>query len=198
MDFQFGINYNNKSDEELMVFIIKGKEKAFNELYERYSKRLFLFFYQKLYQNNDKAQDLLQDLFLKVIEKAEAFDHTKNFSVWIYSIAYNMCKNEYRNNSIKADKTISLDLENVNKKTVPATIINIENNHSLFKKCLDIELEKLNKKHSLAFTLRHQDNLSIKEISDIMECSEGTVKSRLFYASKKLAVTLKKFNSDKY
>ena len=198
MDFQFGTNYNKKSDEELMQLIIKGKEKAFNELYKRYSKRLFLFFYQKLHQDNDKAQDLLQDLFLKIIEKAETFNHSKNFAVWTYSIAYNMCKNEYRNNSVKSSKTIRLDTLNLNNKLTFSDIITIEENHSLFKKCLNDELKKLDEKHSLTFTLKYQDNLSIKEISEIMACSEGTVKSRLFYTSKKLSVTLKKFNSNKF
>ena len=198
MNFHLTTNYNKKTDEDLMLFIIKGKEKAFNELYKRYSKRLFLFFYQKLHQDNDKAQDLLQDLFLKIIEKAETFNHSKKFSTWIYSIAYNMCKNEYRNNNTKSNKTTRLDSLNLNNKIIAPHITNIEKDHTLFKQHLNTELNKLDEKHSLTFTLKHQDNLSIKEISEIMECSEGTVKSRLFYTSKKLSVTLKRFNSNNF
>src|SRR5690606_3276565 len=86
-----------------------GKEKAFNEIYNRYSKPLFLFFYRRLYQENNKAQDFLQDLFLKLIEKAATFDSSKKFSTWIYTIAYNMCKNEYRAHAQKEAKTVRLD-----------------------------------------------------------------------------------------
>ena len=198
MDFQFGINYNSKSDEELMVLITKGKEKAFNELYERYSKKLFLFFYQKLYQDNNKAQDLLQDLFLKIIENGKSFDYTKKFSSWIYSIAYNMCKNEYRDNQTEKNKIRHISTENIKSNYLLENIVDDNSaNFTLFKRCLNDELEKLDEKHSLTFTLKHQDNLSIKEISEIMNCSEGTVKSRLFYTTKKLSVKLKKFNSIK-
>ncbi len=198
MGFQFRINYKSKSDEELMVFINKGKEKAFNEIYLRYSRKLFLFFYQKLYQDNNRAEDFLQDLFLKIIEKAELFDHTKNFSSWIYSIAYNMCKNEYRNNARKKEKTLELNIEEFKNDTTSSIVINNEDDFLLFKKNLNNELEKLDDKHSVTFTLRHQDNMSIKEISEIIGCSEGTVKSRLFYATKKLSIKLKQFNAIKF
>ncbi|WP_303316793.1 RNA polymerase sigma factor [Flavivirga abyssicola] len=197
MEFQFRINYKNKSDEELIVLINKGKEKAFNEIYERYSKKLFLFFYQKLYRDNNKAQDFLQDLFLKLVEKAELFDYKKSFSSWIYCIAYNMCKNEYRNNATRKGKTINLNVEELKNDAASSIIINNEDDFLLFKKSLNNELGKLNEKHSVTFILRHQDNMSIKEISEIMACSEGTVKSRLFYATKKLSVKLKKFSSIK-
>jgi RNA polymerase sigma-70 factor (ECF subfamily) len=60
---------------------------------------------------------------------------------------------------------------------------------------LDRELEQMNEKHRMTFILRHQQGLSIKEISEIMACSEGTVKSRLFNAIKRLANRLRLFNS---
>ena len=65
------VNFKHSSDEELMLYMTKGKEKAFDELYKRYSKKIVFFFYQRLYQDNEKAQDFLQDLFLKIIEKPE-------------------------------------------------------------------------------------------------------------------------------
>lgn len=192
MDFKFRISYKNKSDEELMVLMAKGKEKAFDEIYSRYSKRLFLFFYQKLYHDNHKAQDFLQDLFVKIIVKAETFNSRKKFSSWIYTIAYNMCKNEYRNHKQKENKTVRFENENKIEDSDLTDLEYFDNNS--FEKSLNIELQKLTEKHSATFILKYQDNLSIKEISEIMECSEGTVKSRLFYATKKLAMRLKKFN----
>ncbi|RED48737.1 RNA polymerase sigma factor [Seonamhaeicola aphaedonensis] len=195
MDFKFRTSCKHKSDEELMVLFARGKEKAFNEIYKRYSAKLFLFFYQKLYQDKDYAEDFLQNLFLKIIEKAHLFDTGKSFSSWIYTIAYNMCKNEYRK---KVDvKEISLDIEELKHNlTFPSNLSN-ETDLTLFKKKLGIELNKLDEKHNLTFTLRYLDNLSIKEISEVMDCSEGTVKSRLFYTTKKLSKKLKNFKAIK-
>ena len=132
--------YDNLSDEELFSHMKNGEERAFKELYGRYSKKMLFFFYQRLNNDNERAQDLLQDLFLKIIEKPESFDKSRKFSVWIYVVASNMCK------------------------------------------------------HSLTFVLKHQQGLTIKEISDIMDCSEGTVKSRLFYSIKKLSNKLQMYN----
>ncbi len=178
-----------------MVLIARGKEKAFNEIYQRYSKKLFLFFYRKLYQDKDYAEDFLQNLFLKIIEKAHLFDTEKSFSSWIYSIAYNMCKNEYRKNG--STKEISLNIEELKHNLTFPSNLSDKTDLTLFKKKLDIELNKLDEKHNLTFTLRHLDNLSIKEISEVMDCSEGTVKSRLFYTTKKLSEKLKNFKAIK-
>ena len=52
-----------------MLFISNGKEKAFNELYKRYSKKMLFFFYSKLNKDEEKSNDFLQDLFIKIIEK---------------------------------------------------------------------------------------------------------------------------------
>ena len=64
----------------------------------------------------------------------------------------------------------------------------------MFEKGLSAELDKLDDGHRTAFLLRYQQNLSIREIGQILGCSEGTVKSRLFYTTQKLAAKLKAFN----
>ena len=189
MDFLTKNFYKNKTDEELIAFIVKGKEKAFDEIYSRYSKKLYHFFYKKLYQDHIKAEDFLQDLFLKLIEKAESFDKTKLFAIWFYSIAYNMCKNEYRLNT---NKKLHFDEANNLEKNIAITCSEAPTNYDLaiFNKHLEKELAKLDENHSLTFLLRYQENLTIKSISNIMNCPEGTVKSRLFYTVKKLSKRL--------
>ena len=170
----------------------KGKEKAFDELYKRYSKKIVFFFYQRLYQDNEKAQDFLQDLFLKIIEKPELFKEGTKFSTWIYTMASNMCKNEYRRNSVRGTKVEGFDLNEILDE-IPFIAIDKED-RELFMESLNKELNKMDENQSLTFILRHQEHFSIKEISEIMECSEGTVKSRLFYTVKKLAENLEMFN----
>jgi len=187
-------NFSSLSDEALMAHVKKGEEKAFEELYDRYSKRMLFFFYQRLYNDNEKAQDFLQDLFLKIIEKSDSFDEGKTFSVWIYSIASNSCKNEYRKNARRNTK-----VNNFEDKVLSLASFDLisETKHDLdlFSKSLSEELSKMDEKHSLSFTLRHQQHLSIQEISKIMGCPEGTVKSRLFYAIKTLSKHLRIYDS---
>ncbi|MBL4715829.1 MAG: RNA polymerase sigma factor [Bacteroidia bacterium] len=191
--FNHNTGFSHSSDEELMRFISKGKKSAFNELYKRYDKKLHYYFYRMLHQDNIKAQDFLQELFLKIIEKPNLFDTDKKFSTWIYSIASNMCKNEYRKDAIRGT-IINLkdELELVQKEDESS-----DYDKELFKKHLKKELSKLDDEHKETFILRYQEELAIKEISQIMNCSEGTVKSRIFYTTKKLAVKLRTFNPHK-
>lgn len=176
-----------------MLLVIQANHKAFEELYKRYSKNMLYFFYQRLYQNNEKAQDFLQDLFLKVIEKGSLYHPEKKFKVWIYSMAANMCKNEYRHHAVRGIKVDDFNFNELLAEVSP-THLTDKFDRSLFARSLSEELDKLDSNQSLTFELRYMNHLSINEISEIMECSEGTVKSRLFYTIRKLAQKLEVFN----
>lgn len=197
MSFQFSIDYKNMSDEQLMFYLIKGKENAFNEIYNRFSGPLFMFFYQRLWQNHAKAEDFLQDLFLKVIEKAESFDRDKNFKTWIYTVAYNMCKNEYRRNQVREVDIRLSDLKFQELQSTDLATISKAHDLALFGKRLRLELDRLDQKYSMTFILRHEHNLSIKSIAEIMNCPQGTVKSRLSFGTKQLSSRLNMFRSSK-
>lgn len=80
-----------------MLLIQQGNEPAFNTLYHRYATRLYGFLIKMLGYDTAKAQDVLQDIFLIIAEHPEKFDIQKKFSTWIFTIAANKCKNEYRN-----------------------------------------------------------------------------------------------------
>lgn len=88
------------TDQDLMLYLKQGEALAFDELYLRYSKRLLGYFIRMLNFDKEKAQDSLHDVFLKVIEKPELFDRTKSFKTWVYTIAYNTCKNHYKHAGI--------------------------------------------------------------------------------------------------
>lgn len=182
---------NDYSDEELMLAIQHGEKLAFNELYARYSDKLYGYLLKMLWYNEVRAQDLLQDLFAKIITQPHLFDTERSFKTWIYTIASNLCKNEFKRNEVRKGTvngveqfhTLSTD-ENLDKK--------IQENQ--FRDALTEELKRLDDKHREVFVLKHIDGLSIKEISEITGANEGTVKSRLFYAIKKLADSLKMFD----
>lgn len=189
----FGNNHKDSSDEELMQMMIKGDQSAFAILYDRYAEKLIRYFYRMLGQDRDKAEDFTQDLFTKLIEKPQLFDTTKRFGTWVFSIACNMCKNEYRRLSVRKgtvnDEEKALKAEDTHSQSVVDYM-----DKKTFDQLLHVELGLLDEKHRSVFILRFQEEMSIKEISEALGISEGTVKSRLFYTLKKLSEKLKVFD----
>lgn len=183
----------NSNEAHLMSRIRSGDTGAFNELYDRYSNRLLHYFFKMLGGNGDRAQDFLQSLFLKIIEKPDQFKKGYNFKSWIFTIAHNMCKNEYRR--LETKKRFSVEIEDmITENQSDHNFIDEQMDYFKFKSALNEELTKIEPDHRSIFILRYQEQLSIPEIKKIVGCSEGTVKSRLFYTTKKLAKCLSEFH----
>lgn len=190
-------NYSDRSDEVLLQQLQQGDSHAFEALYDRYHQRMLILFYRLLGNDNEKAQDFLQDLFLKVLSKNRLFRSEAKFSTWLYTIANNMIKNEYRKQQVRRimtrdnniDSTIRSESQDLQG---PAEWLD----DSAFKAAALRHITELDLPQRSAFLLRHQEQLSIRDISVIMNCSDGTTKSRLFYATRKLAEKLKYFNPD--
>ncbi len=180
------------TDESLMISISKGDKRAFDEIYSRYSGPLLGYFVSKLWRDREKAEDFVHDIFAKIIRKPELFDPSRKFKTWFYSVANNMCKNEYKKQEVRKNTSTGLDdhyaLTDVNSNVME------EVQDFQFREEFEKSLSALDDKHKEVFRLRHVDGLSIKEIAEVTEKSEGTVKSRLFYATKYLAESLKEFN----
>ena len=173
------------SDSELMQQIVSGDQAAFNELYHRYKGRMYYYFYRMLGNSAEQANDFLQELFMKLIEKPESYNPAYNFSTWLYSIANNMCKNEYRRQSIRIEyqsaEALIPKLDFLNEPSIEP--------EQAIEKIFQM-LEQLGEEHRSAFLLRYREGFSIREVAVILELPEGTVKSRLFYAKKLLAEKL--------
>jgi RNA polymerase sigma-70 factor (ECF subfamily) len=190
--FSFKPSYNKSSDEQLVSLMIAGDSAAFNQLYQRYGKRLLYYFYRMLGNSNEKAQDFLQEIFVKVIDKAELFDQSRKFSTWIFSIAHNMCKNEYRRLEIRKESEIDVVAECLYEEEeadVDTRNIDMED----FTRDLFEELDTFEEMHKTVFLLHYREGFSIRDIGQVLEISEGTVKSRLFYTRKRLAERLVKY-----
>ncbi len=184
------------SDEELMQKASQGDRLAFAAIYDRWSERIFRFFRKMLWQNDDVAADFTQDLFLKIAEKPGAFNPQYRFSTWVYTLASNMCKNEYRKQSIRHhvnadDSGVSRSLADTGYENPERTVDNAN-----FERKLQQTLGTLSEEHRTVFVLRYKEELSLKEIADVTQVSEGTVKSRLFYAIKKISEQVKDFQFD--
>jgi RNA polymerase sigma-70 factor (ECF subfamily) len=165
--------------------IVVGDQAAFGELYQRYKSRMFYYFYRMLGNSTDSANDFLQELFMKLIEKPESYNPAYPFSTWLYSVANNMCKNEYRKRGVRQEYQEVEALE-PQIDYLPDTTIE----HEQVVEKIFATLDTLGEEHRSAFLLRYREGFSIREVAEILELPEGTVKSRLFYAKKLLAEKL--------
>jgi len=173
------------------VLLSRDRDRAYAELYHRYSGKLKFYFLQMLNGDEDKALDFLHDLFVKIIEKPERFDPKRRFSTWIYTVASNMCKNEYRNSAVRKVVGNGFDMGRFEGQQASSDELL---DRKLFRESLAAKLEQLSADHKTVFLLRFHEGLPLKEIAEVMECSEGTVKSRLFYTLKKLGKQLEVYH----
>lgn len=168
------------TDEQLMNIYQKNKDGqgriALDCLYNRYAKKLLNFFYFTLHNDYDKAQDFVHDLFVRVIEKHQRFDCNQLFKSWVYRIASNMCKNEFRSHTV-----IQKYRNHIISVSEPVTS-NVET-ENILRTCIN----ELSQEQRSLIVLRFKLKLSVKEIAEIYECPEGTIKSRLFYVIKELS-----------
>jgi RNA polymerase sigma-70 factor (ECF subfamily) len=178
---------SSKTDEELMRLVQRGDQGALTELYKRYSKKLVRYFHRMLWRDDNKAQDFLHDLFVKIIEKPEQFNPERKFSTWIYSAAFNMCKNEYRRQGVR--QAAQHEMKDGAGSNLQSAL-----DEKDFLATLQQVLNQSDESDRNLFVLRYELDMPLAEIATMLACPEGTVKSRIFYLKRKLALDLRAFN----
>jgi RNA polymerase sigma-70 factor (ECF subfamily) len=181
-------SYQNLPDEELLPLVAEGFTPAFDELYHRYGQKMFSYFFRMLWKNKELAEDSTQELFMRLIKHAKSFEPGRSMSTWLYSIAHNLCKNEYRKQEVRTKYTAM----NKNKP-----VLEEARNPDLqrFKEAVHHCTNELDEEKKSLFVLRFQEQLSVPQISGILNIPEGTVKSRLFYLLKDMKEKLKQFET---
>lgn len=175
------------TDEQLVSAHLAGRHGAFDALYYRYRDRLVHFVTRKT-GDPDRAQDLVQEAFIRVTRHLRRFDTTKKFSTWIYTIASNLSKNELRNRSrsplVLIQKLVSgweddhRPLEFEDSSMRPDDMYY----KRFLKDLVEDMVEDLPEHHRCVFRLRELEGKSYDEISRITGVNLGTVKSRLHRA----------------
>jgi len=174
------------SDADVMTSFIRDRDPGvFSIIYKRHFDDLgrYLFW---LTGNSELAKDITQDIFFKVYDSPELFDPSKSFKVWLFSIAKNRWKNHLRQSSNQLKLLKKIADSHVSSVLINDTAVNDKK----IKKIRNA-MNQLSEQHRDVVTLKYSNNLSINEISEILNCSEGTVKSRLYYALKNLQKLVK-------
>ncbi len=172
------------NDSEVVQASLDGDSRAFGELVKRYDQRLLNFVYRTI-GDRERAQDLVQETFVRVYRHLERFDQTKKFSTWIYTIAGNLAKNELRNRSRNPLVLFQTIKKNWDADHRP---LEWEDTHykpdDLYRKRhikekVDEAVKQLPEHHRMVFVLRELEGKTYEEIADITGVNLGTVKSRL-------------------
>jgi RNA polymerase sigma-70 factor (ECF subfamily) len=168
-----------------------GDLSAFDSLMVRYRQRLYAVIYN-MTMNAEDAADLTQESFVKAFRSLSKFREKSSFYTWLYRIGVNLTLSFLKKRKIRQffsfdqasnDGGMSKDLEAVSSTS--STSVKKALNNELHEK-LNEALSKLSDKHRTIVVLFEIDGLGHKEIAKIMNCTAGTVRSRLFYAKQQL------------
>jgi RNA polymerase sigma-70 factor, ECF subfamily len=171
-------------DAALVESFLAGEYRAFEEIVSRYHVRLINFVYRTI-GDREKAEDLVQEVFIRVYRHLHRFDRAKKFSTWVYTIASNLAKNELRNRSRNPLVLFQAIKRNWDDEDRP---LQFEDSASrpddLFRKrhlreAVEAAVARLPEHHRQVFVLRELEGKSYEEIAEITGCNLGTVKSRL-------------------
>lgn len=165
------------SDKNLIQQYLKGDKKSLEALIGKYLNPIYGFVYKNVGSQED-AEDITQEVFVKVWKNIKKFDQSKNFKPWLFQIARNASIDFLRKrktipfSKFENDKGQNFLVESI--ESVPLDLVGILSD----KRTLALAMENLNQKEQKIIVLRHSDGLSFKEIADIFKESINTVKSR--------------------
>jgi RNA polymerase sigma-70 factor, ECF subfamily len=185
------------SDKELIERIIRGDDGAFRQLVEKYQQKVFSTCNGFLH-NKEDAEDIAQDVFVEVYQSIDKFRNEAKISTWLYRISVNKSLNWIKKNR-KHNLVQSLESffnlgDDSNSDEIESIAVNNddlekeESNLMLYK-----AIESLGTNQRIAFSLNKFDELSYKEISEVMNISVSSVESLIHRAKMNLQKTLYKY-----
>lgn len=161
-----------------------GESEAFEQLFIIYQPRL-KYYLRRLDGQGSSADDILQEVWIKVLRKIKKLKEVKAFNVWLYRIARNQVYSKYRQKEL----AVPLPEESQLTATNHEPVFDAEQAMDLHK-----AMEKLKPHHREVLTLSFIEDMSYAEISDVLGCNIGTVRSRLYYAKQSLREEMERQN----
>jgi len=187
-----------RSDVQLMLDVKAGDQQSFELLLQRYRTPLVNFLY-RMVRNREQAEDLAQEVFLRVYRAREDYEPSAKFTTWLFRIATNLALNSLRDHryqklEISMDAPIVADTEEGDERMMEVADEHPDIEQHLVeearKKMIRHAIEKLPEKQRAAVLLHKYQELDYSEISKILQCSESALKSLLFRAYETLRVEL--------
>lgn len=187
-------------DEELVRRFNEGDAPAFELLLQRYQRPLFNFILRSV-RDPDRAEELLQDVFLKVVQRSAEFQGNSKFSTWLYTIARNLCIDTSRKMAFRRHRSLDAPLSDAEGEG--ATLLDRvasatpEADRDVIGKDLQARIraavDELPEEQREVFLMREVSNMAFKEIADVVGVPENTVKSRMRYALERLQRALAEY-----
>lgn len=172
------------TDTQLVKDFRNGDVQAFNKLVERWQHRIHRLAY-RYFASHDDAMEITQKTFIKAFKKINTLDDVEKFSSWIYTIANNLCLDEVkRAGRRKASPLEILKTERITKSIASNPERSLQN--SELGEILQHALNQLSFEQRIVVILKEYEELKFREIAEILDEPENTVKSRLYYGLKKL------------
>ncbi len=182
---------SNLNDDEIVRMVVDGNVGAFDLLVERYAKHLFNFIY-RMVRNEHDAEDILQEVFMRVVKGLDKYRMEGKFKSWIFTIANRLAISKIRERSRKvvlfSDRDFgSCDEANVIDMTPDESSEpgKLAENRELGEK-IEAAIESLPLQQKQVFLMRHGTDLSFREISEILNIPLNTALGRMHYAIKNM------------
>lgn len=186
-------DHSSQSDETLVKLSKRGDREAFQELVARYADKVYARAYSMM-RNEDEALDLSQDAWVKGWQRLKQFQGDSSFATWMTRIVINLCLDQIRRQKRQRTESIEgMDEESGGvERQMPVMVVNPTEGleRAELRARIDRGLSQLSLEHRTVLVLHEFEELEYKEIAARMNCSIGTVMSRLFYARRKLAALL--------
>jgi len=183
-------NYSSASDEKLVRAAQRGNMLAFEELVARHRDKIYARAFSMM-RNEDEALDVSQEAWVKGWQRLKQFQGESSFVTWMTRIVINLCLDQLRKQKRQRAESIELMEEEAGgvERQMPAVTTNPTEGleRSELRKRIDKALALLTYEHRTVLILHEFEELEYKEIAKRMQCSIGTVMSRLFYARRRMA-----------
>ncbi len=176
--------YDRLSDEELFQKFMDGDENGFDKLVKRYEGPLFTVAMRMVGQR-EKARDIFQETFMRVLKHKDNFDPDGKFSTWIYAIAANLCRDHLRSRARSPIQGGGTFLEPVSNSTPER-----ESYLAEVRRAVDEAISGLPPDQREVFVMREYGGMSFKEIAEATGQKLNTVLGRMHLAVKKMRVSL--------
>ena len=175
------LSISGQTDDELLILLQKGNERAFTAIYERYHKLLYVLAYKYL-KDNDTAKDAVQQIFLKLWESRSLFSIHINLRNYLYTMLKNHLLNEIRNNYTALEKNYELAQETIEyENEILSKLEEKEMTEQLYR-----AIDSLPEQKKAVCLYKLKDSLSNQEIAEKMQISIPTVKTHYSQAIKLL------------